>query len=246
MDSANLKLVSSHLDCQRHNQRLIRIDHELSQDVFSPCLGVFEQVDMHIEPKWGKYSEDSFWTLLHEKTLASGRRLDPNSSIEEAFVPWYSPSHQCTQIPLAKPSISTSFPDLPLELRLHIWQLTLPRPRVVHLNHQAFTQSNNISHSETNPERLYFLTCKEFSQVFSSNYTKILVSQTDGSSNHRRAAFVDYRRDTISLCLDSFRAFAVDKSCLDISRIHNLALSYCTALASYQECIWTVLERLCP
>lgn len=161
-------------------------------------------------------------------------------------MPWYSPSHQRTQIPLPKPSISTSFPDLPLELRLHIWQLTLPRPRVVHLNHQAFTQSNNISHSETNPGRLYFLTCKKFSQVFSSNYTKILVAQTDGSSNHRRVAFVDYRRDTISLCLDSFQAFAVDKTCLDISRIHNLALAYCTALASYQECIWTVLERLCP
>jgi hypothetical protein len=95
-------------------------------------------------------------------------------------------------------------------LRLHIWKLTLPEPRVLRL----ITRSHGLgsgpvrytykqqSDPSTDRQSREHQTCRESWMVFKENYEKITVQGTIGQMTPTmRLASTDFRTDTIVLSL---------------------------------------------
>lgn len=142
-------------------------------------------------------------------------------------------------IPPEAPSF-TRFKDLPVKLRLQIWELALPDPRILQLevyhDHIDDLTANFAPLRPSLVREEHHLTCRESYNVFADHYLRLKV---DPHYNGTKSIsmpfpmFIDCRRDTMMLDIDdSVDSVATrDKlqaflTAVGMPRIRNLALHF--------------------
>jgi len=151
------------------------------------------------------------------------------------------------------------FSRLPPELRVRIWKLALPDPRIVQskLLYPPDTAGTlmNIKHTLSyGGEHLgeeHLSMCRESRQVFMENYHQISVQGAGGNTTFSVTSdplgnqYIDGRRDTLVLDVVQLEKLGRYGYSLDLSRLENVALADTFVIENHQS-ILAYVHQMCP
>lgn len=147
------------------------------------------------------------------------------------------------------------FPDLPAEIRLKIWKLALPDPRLVGIrfwNQIKFLWSLGDFHSTENEGfgKQHLLTCHESADMFMESYQRMPPPQPLSTWEHRPVRCLDsswysQKRDTLYVDNTIMREAERAGFSFDVSWVECIAMV--TAPEHHgQKAIWITALSLCP